>query len=206
MIALENSICSFDFDADYVLENKNVLLRPLVAEDMEHLLVFSENEPELWRYSLIQGGGKENLKKYLKLAISGRKNKKEYPFIVFDKIANAYAGSTRFYDIDLYHKTLSLGYTWYGKDFQGTGLNKNCKYLLLEFAFNTRGFERIEFRADNLNIRSIAAMKSIGCKEEGVLRSNCVSPGGRRDSIVLSILRNEWEGNVADMLLDKIKE
>jgi hypothetical protein len=38
------------------------------------------------------------------------------------------------FDINLEFKTLLLGFTWYGKQFRGTGLNKHCKYLLLQFA------------------------------------------------------------------------
>ena len=61
--------------------------------------------------------------------------------------------------------------------------------------------ERVEFRADNRNEKSIAAMKSIGCVAEGILRSHAVTPvGERRDSIVLSILKNEWYGGVKDNL------
>jgi RimJ/RimL family protein N-acetyltransferase len=83
---------------------------------------------------------------------------------------------------------VQLGFTWYGKQFQGTGLNKNCKYLLLQFAFEQWQMERGEFRADNENARSIATMKSIGCKVDGVLRSNMPRrDGGMRDSIILSI-------------------
>ena len=94
----------------------------------------------------------------------------------------------------------------YGKKFQGTGLNKHCKYLLLEFAFEELGLERVEFRADNNNARSVAAMKSIGCKVDGVLRSNMPMPtGGRRDSIVLSILKPEWEQTVKVALYKKLQ-
>ena len=102
------------------------------------------------------------------------------------------------------HETVLLGYTWYGNEFHGTGLNKNCKFLLLQFAFEHMKVQRVEFRADNNNKRSIAAMKSIGCTEEGVLRSNCVSANGRRDSIVLSILRYEWFSRVKRELLKKL--
>jgi RimJ/RimL family protein N-acetyltransferase len=98
-----------------------------------------------------------------------------------------------------------LGFTWYGKEFQGTDLNKNCKFLLLEFAFETVNMQRVEFRADNENKRSIAAMKSIGCVEEGILRSNSPkTDGGRRDSIVLSILKDEWFAKVKNDLKAKI--
>ena len=67
--------------------------------------------------------------------------------------------------------------------------------------------ERVEFRADNNNARSIAAMKGIGCTIEGVLRKNVIKmDGGRRDSIVLSILKEEWEQSVKENLLKKIKK
>ncbi|AFD09374.1 GNAT family N-acetyltransferase [Solitalea canadensis] len=195
----------FDPSQIVVLENEKVLLRPLEETDFEHLLEFSLNEPEIWRYSLLQAGGEENLKKYIQIALAAKKLGREFPFIVFDKQQNRYAGSTRFYDIQLSYQTLQLGYTWYGKDFQGTGLNKQCKFLLLEFAFEKLGMERVEFRADNNNARSIAAMKSIGCTVEGVLRSHMPdSFGGRRDSIVLSILKKEWENGVRDKLKSKL--
>jgi N-acetyltransferase len=195
----------FNVRKDYTLENDFVLLRPLTVNDFDNLLPFSLNEPELWKYSLLQGGGSDNLRNYLQLAVAAREAEKEYPFIVFDKRSGTYAGSTRFYDIQLFHKSLQLGYTWYGKAFHGTGLNKNCKYLLLEFAFEQIGMERVEFRADNNNQRSIAAMKSIGCSVEGVLRSNNTKhDGSRRDSIVLSILKNEWEGGVKSRLKQRL--
>lgn len=194
-----------DFNKDYILENDVVLLRPLTNDDFKCLLPFSLEEPELWKYSLIPGDGKENLKKYFDLAVNGRGSKTAYTFIVFDKTAKEYAGTTRFYDIQKSHNTTQLGYTWYGKKFQGTGLNKNCKYLMLQFAFEKLGVERVEFRADNDNKRSIAAMKSLGCTIEGVLRSNCDSPGGRRDSIVLSILKDEWTSGIGSRLLNKIE-
>ncbi len=195
---------NFNFEETYILENERVLVRPLIKEDEGHLLSFSLNEPELWTYSLVPANGKENLKNYIQLALLKKEQQDSYPFIVFDKITQKYAGSTRFYDIQKHHNTLQLGYTWYGKEFQGTGLNKHCKYLLLKFAFEDMGVDRVEFRADNNNKRSIAAMQSIGCTIEGVLRSNCKAIEGRRDSIVLSILKDEWFSKVKPLLWKKI--
>lgn len=184
----------FRFTDEYLLEDDRVLLRPLQAGDVDHLMPFSILEPDLWTYSLVSAGGGEPMLHYLDAAINARKNEKEYPFIVFDKHLNQYAGCTRFYDIQLAMSTLQLGYTWYGKKFQRSGLNRHCKFLLLQFAFETMGMERVEFRADFNNKRSIRAMEQIGCKVEGVLRSHGIKPDGtRRDSIVLSILKNEWE-------------
>lgn len=183
---------NFDTQDEIILENERVRLTPLRLEDKQHLLRFSLYEPDLWIYSLTPASGEANLDRYLEMALKKRAEGDSYPFIVYDKKQQAYAGSTRFYDIQRHHNTVQLGYTWYGKDFQGTGLNRNCKFLLLSFAFDTLGVNRVEFRADANNERSIAAMKSLGCTYEGILRSNCKSSTGRRDSIILSILKEEW--------------
>ncbi len=195
-----------NFTEDIILENERAYLRPLKAADFDLLLPFSRNEPELWNYSLSPAGTDEEMKIYLDSALKSRAEQFGYPFVVFDKKTDQVAGSTRFYDISLHHQSLSIGYTWYGKAFHGTGLNKHCKFLLLQYAFEVLKMERVEFRADNNNKRSINAMKRIGCVEEGVLRSNCFSPNGRRDSIVLSILKEEWETRVKSNLRELIEK
>ncbi len=195
----------FNCNNDYILEDERVLLRPLEEGDYEFLLPFAQNEPGLWTYSLVNPAGAMGMRAYLEHALNARTEGKEYPFIVFDKAAKQYAGCTRFYDIQLQYKTLQLGYTWYGKAFQRTGLNRHCKYLLLSFAFEDMGLERVEFRADNNNAKSIAAMKAIGCTVEGVLRSHMPTyTDKRRDSIILSILRNEWFDRVKTELKEKV--
>jgi RimJ/RimL family protein N-acetyltransferase len=193
------------FPENIILEDERVLLRPLQHSDFEFLLPYSLHEPEIWTYSIISPAGEEAMKEYITTTVELRSEKKEYPFIVFDKLNNSYAGSTRFYDIQPNNLTIQLGYTWYGKQFQRTGLNRHCKLLLLGYAFETWGMERVGFGADVRNKRSINAMKAIGCIEEGVLRSVSASAmGGRRDSIVLSILKDEWFGSVKEKLLFKI--
>ena len=198
---------NFNFKTDYILEDERVILSPLESKHFEELLHFSENEPEIWDYSVLHSdaAGKENLKKYIDFALSCREKGSEYGFIVFDKLKNAFAGSTRFYNIDLEEKTLEIGYTWYGKEFQGTRLNKHCKFLLLEFSFEKIGIERVGFSADSDNSKSIAAMKSIGCTIEGTLRSTMFKKNGkRRNSTILSILKKEWDENVKQNLKNKL--
>ncbi len=124
---------NFNFSQDYILENEIVLLSPLKADDTIDLIPISINEPEIWKYSLLQANGIENLRAYIKMALVAKANKKEYPFIVFDKLINQLVGSTRFYDIQITQSTLQLGYTWYSKIPQGTGLNTNCKFFTTIF-------------------------------------------------------------------------
>lgn len=198
---------SIDFNYVYRLENDVVLLRPLVTDDFDYLLPYALLEPELWKFSSVSAAGADGMQRYIDQTTQARLQQKEYAFIVYDKRSETYAGSTRFYDIQNDNQTLQLGYTWYGNAYQGTGLNKNCKLLLLSLAFDELKFERVEFRADVLNEKSIAAMKSIGCKVEGILRANMPkATGGRRDSIVLSILKNEWVNGVQEALQHKLSE
>jgi len=192
---------NFNPQTDYILEDERVLLRPLKETDLGIFMPFALNEPDTWKYSNISAKGEDGMNAYVQTAIAAKAEGSQYPFIVYDKQTGEYAGSTRFYDIQPALDTLQLGYTWYGEKFRGSGLNKHCKFLLLQLAFETLDAERVEFRADARNERSIAAMKSIGCKVEGILRSNMpLEDGGRRDSIVLSILKNEWENEVKENL------
>ena len=183
----------FDTSNDIILENERVLLRPLVQDDAVYLSAYVKEEPTLWQYALTPITTEQEFDQYIKTAIESRGLKTAYPFIVFDKLQNKYVGSTRFYDIQLENSSTQFGYTWYSEKTWGTGLNEHCKLLLLTYAFETIGFERVEFRADNRNKRSIAAMQKIGCTVEGILRNHLpTSDGTRRDSILLSMLKNEW--------------
>lgn len=198
---------NFDFSKNYILENEWVRLEPLQLSDFDKLLPYSENEPEIWEFNSGGADGKENLEKYISNAILQRETEKEYPFIVFDKTAQIYVGSTRFYAIFIENKTIEIGYTWYGKKYQGSGINKNCKYLLLEFAFEKLNMERVAFAANSKNNRSLNAMKGIGCIVEGVLR-NCGTDanGNRIDVARLSILKNEWNDDVKSKLKNSIEK
>jgi len=183
----------FNFDSEIILENDVVKLRSIKLSDVQHLTTISL-EPNIWDYSFVKGDGKQNLTSYISQAIKARENKTSYSFIIYDKRKQEYAGCTRFCDINTLLNTTRLGYTWYGKNFQGTGLNKHCKYLLFQYAFEYIGFERIGLGSYIENVRSINAMLSVGCKKEGVFRNMfpSVTGEGRTDAILLSILKEEW--------------
>ncbi|SDG75538.1 Protein N-acetyltransferase, RimJ/RimL family [Pedobacter terrae] len=195
---------NFNYKTDYILQDETIFLRPLERGDFKHLLKFSINEPEIWEFNIGGANGEENLLKYIDNAINQRQSERQYPFIIFDKKTNEYAGSTRFYNIDLGMKTIEVGYTWYGKKYQGTGINKNCKYLMFDFAFDKLGVERIGLGANSKNQRSINAMKGVGCTEEGILRSRSFDQNGNRiDAVILSILKNEWNETWKTKLKEK---
>jgi RimJ/RimL family protein N-acetyltransferase len=186
---------TFPFDQEILLENERALLRPLQMADVENLLQVTAGDEKLIQYSPSQIHSKELLHQYIELAIQERARASRYPFVIYDKKQNAYAGSSSFLHIANADSRLEIGATWIGKRFQQTGLNRHCKFLLLDFAFVQLGAERVEFRTDERNAASRTAIEKIGGRFEGTLRSHTLMRDQfRRNTVVYSILRNEWKG------------
>ena len=182
-----------DFQKEIVLENARVLIRPLVSEDINHLLEVATEDRDLNRFSPVQIYSPELLFQFIENSLSERRNGIRYPFIIFDKQFNAYAGSTSFLNISNKDKRIEIGATWIGNQFQRTGLNINCKFLLMSYAFDHLGFARVELKTDERNVKSRAAIEAIGGQQEGILRSHTVmSDGFRRNTVYYGILSSEW--------------
>lgn len=195
----------FQLEKDYHLQNPIAKLSPLQADHLESLYQESQNEG-IWKYFLEEGLGRANFEAYFFRALDNREKGLEYPFVIKDLRQDAIAGMTRVYQIDNQLKNVRVGHTWIGERFQGSGLNKNGKYLLFEFLFDQLQMHRIGFGASAENTKSIRAMKAVGCREEGRFRSFMPGIEGRKrvDVVLLSILREEWEAEVKGMLKQKI--
>jgi RimJ/RimL family protein N-acetyltransferase len=91
------------------------------------------------------------------------------------------------------NRRVEIGYTWYSKSAQRTGINTECKYLLLTYAFEKLNCIAVEFRTNWHNQKSKAAIERLGAKQDGILRNHRISKDGViRDTIVYSIVRDEW--------------
>ena len=182
-----------DTSQTVVLENSRVRLRPLEAADFEELKAVAFT-PELWLYTTTRADDTVSLAAYIAGAVQARHEGQRYPFVIIDRATGRLAGSTSYYAIDPVEQRVSIGYTWMGTDFQRTGLNRAAKYLLLSYAFDQLGCERVELETDSHNHKSQTAMRNMGATEEGTLRSHRLTQGGRRrDTVIFSIIRSEWE-------------
>lgn len=115
------------------------------------------------------------------------------PFAIIEKHKNRPVGSTRFLTIRPEHRSLEIGWTWLGREWQRTAVNTEAKYLLLRHAFERLGCVRVEFKTDARNTRSQAAIERIGATREGVLRQHMiVQDNYLRDSVYFSVLDSEW--------------
>jgi RimJ/RimL family protein N-acetyltransferase len=185
---------SFDFSQNIVVENSRVRLRPLETTDFEALKP-AAFDPALWEFTLTRADDAVSLADYLASAVHDREAGRRYAFAIIDRATGQLAGSTSYYNIVPHDQRLSIGYTWVGREFQRTGLNRAAKHLLLCYAFDHLGYERVELETDARNLQSQQAMRRMGATEEGTLRRHRLTQGGlRRDTVIFSIIRPEWEG------------
>ena len=190
------------FEQENILENERVILKPLKISDVETLNEIAYH-PQMWSVGMSNLKEPAHLKTYIESALVEKKQQLSYPFLIFDKQKKRVAGSTRFGNISFLNKRLEIGWTWIHPDFQGTGLNINCKYLLLQFAFETLLFNRVEIKTDAINLQSRKAILKIGAKEEGIFRKHQITAEGRiRDTVYHSIINNEWPNIKATIFKD----
>lgn len=174
------------------LENHRVKLTLLDLSNYKHLSHIAQ-EPNLMQYSPSKIDTPEDLKAYVQTAVDDLYHNSAIPFIVYDKKTKAYAGCTRFGFINWQNKVLHIGWTWIGNAFQGTGLNRHMKFLMLQYAFEILEFDKVEFRVDERNTRSRKAIEKLGATLEGILRKDIIMPDGfKRSSCCYGILKEEW--------------
>lgn len=182
-----------NFTRDIILENSRVRLEPLRMDYLNQLLPVALKTPDLLKYSPSPFGSEERLKSNIQTSISARESGTRYPFVIFDKQKSAFVGSTSFGHYSAKDLRVEIGWTWIDTGSQRTGLNANCKYLLLSFAFETNAMERVEFRTDSRNTQSRKAIEKIGGVYEGLFRSHTrMEDGYRRDTVYYSIIKSEW--------------
>lgn len=184
---------SFDFLNEIRLQNEQVLLRPMNEADSVHLRDVATAHTDLVLYSPYKIHTSEYLNEFVQGSLTEREKGARYPFVIYDKKTETYAGSTSIANVSNKDRRLEIGWTWIGKTYQRTGLNRACKYLLLSYAFEELAFERVEFKTDARNTASRNAIEKIGGQYEGALRSHTVmNDGFRRTTVYYGILREEW--------------
>ncbi|WP_222983002.1 GNAT family N-acetyltransferase [Flagellimonas meishanensis] len=176
-----------------ILEGNLVKLLPLETSHKEALLT-AATDGRLWELWYTSVPSAKTIDSYLQTALAEQKNGHSLPFVVVDKKTNSIVGSTRYMNIEALHKRLEIGHTWYAKSAQRTGINTECKYLLLEYAFETLGAIAVEFRTHFHNHASRNAILRLGAKQDGILRNHRIGQNGNlRDTVVFSILNSEWK-------------
>jgi len=175
-----------------VLEERGIRLEPL-SYDHADGLADAAGDGELWNLWFTSVPRPEAAQQYVADALKGQDAGTMLAWAVRDLATNAVVGTTRYHDIVPAIDRVEIGYTWYAMRCQRTNVNTTCKLLLLTHAFDTLGCAVVGLRTDNFNFRSQRAIEGIGAKKDGVLRHHQARADGTvRDTVLYSILKNEW--------------
>lgn len=176
------------------LEGLKIRLAPLAVSHREGLLKAAA-DGKLWELWYTSVPSENNIDYYFQKALEDLKNGTAYPFVIIDQNNGEIIGCTRFCNVSQENRRLEIGYTWYGEKYQGTGVNTECKYLLLKYAFEELDCIAVEFRTNRFNLRSRSAISRLGAKQDGILRNHQINKDGSyRDTVVYSITDQEWHG------------
>lgn len=174
------------------LEGSHVRLEPL-SESHHDALCAVGLDPELWRWIPIQVLDRDQMMNFIRRELAEQAQGTSIPFATVDRSTKNVIGATRFMNIDAANKRVEIGSTWIARPWQRTPINTEAKYLMMRYAFETLGCNRVELKTDSLNTESRNAILRIGAKEEGILRQHMTTWSGRlRDTVYFSVIAPEW--------------
>jgi RimJ/RimL family protein N-acetyltransferase len=190
---------------DPELTGRLVRLEPLQRRHLAGLVAASAGNPELYRMSKVPVGEAE-VARFIELAAAARDARAAAPLAVVRLCDETVIGSTRLWDLQWWAwpeghprhghdgpDTCEIGHTWLSRPAIRTGANTEMKRLMLTFAFGTWDVQSVCFHTDARNERSRNALRRIGARYEGVLRSHRLAADNQpRDSMRFSITAAEW--------------
>lgn len=175
-----------------ILQGSLVSLIPIEEHHREGLYRVLQR-PEIWQDTWLNVPSGAELERSFDDMLARRADRSRLPFVIEDRRTGAVLGTTSIGDIDAFHRNAEIGWTFLSPDYWRTGVNTECKYLLLRYGFERMDTIRMQLSVSSLNLRSQQAVERIGAVREGVFRRHRIEPGGLvHDNIFYSILDTEW--------------
>lgn len=113
-------------------------------------------------------------------------------FAVIDHRTGRAEGRQALMRIDSGHGVIELGNILWGPAIAKSRAATEAFYLIADYALDTLGYRRLEWKCDDLNEPSKAAARRFGFKSEGIFRKHMVVKGQNRDTAWFSIVDREW--------------
>jgi RimJ/RimL family protein N-acetyltransferase len=175
------------------LEGRIVRLEPLGLQHVAGLYEAAQDS-SIWLYMYYDPShAVADAEHMITMALQEQKAGTELPFAIIERATNTVIGSTRYLDINVHNHGIEIGWTWLTPSVQRTGVNTECKYLLLRHAFEDLGAIRVQLKTDSRNTKSQRAIERLGAVKEGILRNHRILPDGYyRHSVYYSIIDSEW--------------
>ncbi|HEY8023153.1 MAG TPA: GNAT family protein [Burkholderiaceae bacterium] len=180
------------FTEPVTLRGEHATLEPLSVTHHDDL-VAAASDGELWKLWYTTVPRPESMRAEIERRLDCQSKGTWLPFVIRRNDTGAISGMTNYLNIDANSRRVEIGGTWNAKSTQRTGVNTECKLMLLTHAFETLKCPAVEFRTHFMNHQSREAIARLGAKQDGILRNHMLIPGvGYRDTVVFSIIESEW--------------
>jgi RimJ/RimL family protein N-acetyltransferase len=174
------------------LIGKTIKLVPLESMYKEELLEILVN-PDIWEFTWRKNATYDDIKHLIEQAMQNQFHGTQIPIVIVELVSDKTIGTTRIGDIDLNNQNAEIGWTWLSPAYWRTGVNTECKFLLLNYCFEQLKLVRVQFSISGYNIRSQLAVERIGATREGVFRKHRRDTQGRfHDNVFYSITDDDW--------------
>jgi len=180
------------FTEPTTLRGKHATLEPLNLAHHDDL-VAAARDGELWKLWYTSVPTPEGMRAEIERRLDMQAKGSWLPFVIRRNDTGKISGMTNYLNIDATNRRVEIGGTWNAASTQRTGINTECKLMLLTHAFETLKCIAVEFRTNFMNMQSREAIARLGAKQDGILRNHSIVPGvGYRDTVVFSIIDQEW--------------
>ena len=167
-------------------------IEPLHPEHHDALIA-AVSDGKLWKLWYTAIPKPENMRAEIERRLHLQQQGSMLPFVIRRNDTGALCGMTTYMNADVANRRVEIGSTWYAASAQRTGINTECKLMLLTHAFEDMHCIAVEFRTHWMNQQSRAAIARLGAKQDGILRNHQRMPDGSyRDTVVFSIIESEW--------------
>jgi RimJ/RimL family protein N-acetyltransferase len=180
-----------------MLEGKLVRLRPYEKSDIDDLMKWV-NDEEVTQYlgsHMTPPLSRSVEEAFLEMAMT---RSETYKVFAIETMAGEFAGGVDLRLIDQIDKRAEVGIVIGVRDFWGRGYGTEAMRLMLRFAFGRLNLNRVSLRVFDYNQRAIKSYEKCGFLREGVLRQDRYYDGKYHDTIVMGVLREEFEARPAE--------
>ncbi|MCI1015162.1 N-acetyltransferase [Herbaspirillum sp. BH-1] len=180
------------FLSPITLKGQFATVEPLHPEHHDALIA-AVSDGKLWKLWYTAIPKPETMRAEIERRLHLQQQGSMLPFVIRRNDTGALCGMTTYMNADVAHRRVEIGSTWYAASAQRTGINTECKLMMLTHAFEDMHCIAVEFRTHWMNQQSRAAIARLGAKQDGILRNHQRMPDGSyRDTVVFSIIESEW--------------
>lgn len=175
--------------SESILEGDKVRLRPVREGDLEHFQRWLQDaEVRRWLAAMNEPPSMQDEIDWYEATRASENN----VLWSIETLSGRLIGSVEL-RLTLAHQRAELGISIHDKSQWNKGFGTETVALVVEYAFDDLELNRVELTTDEDNVRGRRAYEKAGFVEEGLLRQHRLIEGKLGNTVMMAILRSDWE-------------